>query len=50
MQDVDIKIEALRIATLIMTQSATAGKGPAIPDPEAVLTEAKKLYEWLEGK
>jgi len=50
MQGVDIKIEALRIATLIMTQSATAGKGPEIPDPESVLKEAKKLCEWLEGK
>ena len=50
MNNVDTKIEALRVATLIMTQSATAGKGPAIPDPESVLKEAKKLYDWLNEK
>ncbi len=48
MQDVDIKTEALRMATLIMTQSATAGKGDKIPSPEEVLTEAKKIYKWFK--
>jgi len=48
MQDVDLKIEASRIATLIMTQSATAGKGDKIPVPDEVLTEAKKFYKWFK--
>ena len=41
------KLESLRIATLIMTQSATAGKGEKIPTPSEVLEEAKKIYEWF---
>ena len=45
--DVLNKLESLRLATLIMTQSATAGKGDKIPTPEDVLTEAKKIHEWL---
>jgi hypothetical protein len=49
MQGVDLKIEALRMATLIMTQSATAGKGDGIPKPSEVLEEAKKLHEWFKG-
>jgi hypothetical protein len=48
MQGVDLKIEALRMATLIMTQSATADKGDAIPKPAEVLEEAKKLHEWFK--
>ncbi len=48
MQDVDLKIEASRLATLIMTQSATAGKGDKIPVPDEVLTEAKKFYGWFK--
>jgi hypothetical protein len=48
MQDVDIKIEASRLATLIMTQSATAGKGDKIPSPDDVLVEAKKFYTWFK--
>jgi len=44
------KLEALRIATLIMTQSATAGKAEKIPSPGEVLVEAKKIHEWLELK
>ena len=47
MSNVDTKIEALRLATLIMTQSATAARGTAVPSPEEVLAEAKKLYNWL---
>jgi len=46
-ENVVTKLEALRIATLIMTQSATAGKGDKIPSPEEVLTEAKKIHEWM---
>lgn len=45
MQNVDTKLEALRLATLIMTQSATAGKGPDIPSPTEVLAEAKKIHD-----
>lgn len=41
------KLEALRMATLIMTQSATAGKAEQIPSPEEVLAEAKKLHDWF---
>ena len=48
MQDVDIKIGASRFATLIMTQSATAGKGDKIPSPDEVLAEAKKFYKWFQ--
>jgi hypothetical protein len=42
------KLEALRIATLIMCQSATAGKGDDKPKPDEVLAEAKKFYEWMK--
>ncbi len=42
------KLESLRLATLIMTQSATAGKGDKIPSPKEVLEEAKKLHEWMK--
>lgn len=45
--DVDNKIEALRLAALIMTQSATAGKGESKPSPAEVLVEAKKFYDWF---
>ena len=48
MQDVDLKIEALRMATLVMTQSATAGNGHKIPSPDEVLSEAKKFYKWFK--
>ena len=44
------KLEALRMATLIMTQSATAGKGDKIPSLEEVLVEAKKIHSWLDEK
>ena len=45
------KLEALRMATLIMTQSATAGKGDKAPSPSEVLDEAKKIHEWfVSGK
>jgi hypothetical protein len=44
------KLEALRLATLIMTQSATAGKGDKVPSPDEVLKEAKKIYEWMTLK
>jgi hypothetical protein len=44
------KLEALRLATLIMTQSMTAGKGDNIPTASEVLTEAKKIHEWLVEK
>jgi hypothetical protein len=47
MKDVELKIEALRLATLIMTQSATAAKGDTTPSPNDVLAEAKKLHEWF---
>lgn len=46
-ENVVTKLEALRIATLIMTQSATAGKGDKIPSPEEVLTAAKQIHEWM---
>jgi hypothetical protein len=42
------KIEALRIATLIMCQSATAGKGENKPTASEVFEEAKKLYSWMK--
>lgn len=48
MQDVDIKIEASRLATLIMTQSATAARKEQIPSPDEVLAEAKKFYKWFK--
>jgi len=41
------KLESLRIATLIMTQSATANKGESIPSLSEVLDEAKKIHKWL---
>ncbi len=44
------KLEALRLATLIMTQSATAGKGDKVPSPDEVLEEAKKIHEWIVKK
>jgi len=50
MQDVDCKHEALRMAVLVMTQSATAGKGDKIPTPDEVLLEAKKIYNWFKEK
>ena len=46
-KNVDIKIEALRLATLIMCQSTTAEKGKAIPTPSIVLEGGKRLYAWL---
>ena len=42
------KLEALRMATLIMTQSATAARREAVPSPDDVLKEAKKLHEWMK--
>jgi hypothetical protein len=47
--DVDLKIEALRLATLIMCQSATAGKGEDKPKPSEVQSVAKEIYEWVKG-
>lgn len=44
------KLESLRIATLIMCQSATASKGDKVPSPKEVLEEAKKLHEWFAAK
>ena len=41
------KLESLRLATLIMCQSATAGKGENIPSPTQVLDEAKRLHKWM---
>jgi len=41
------KLESLRIATLIMCQSATAGKGENKPTSAEVLSAAKELHEWL---
>jgi hypothetical protein len=41
------KLESLRMATLIMCQSATAGKSENVPSPLEVLTEAKKIHEWI---
>lgn len=48
MNDVDMKIEASRLAILIMTQSATAGKGDSKPTPDEVLVEARKFYKWFK--
>lgn len=48
MQDVELKTEALRMATLIMTQSATAAKGDKVPSPDDVLKEAETIYIWLK--
>lgn len=48
-ENVERKTEALRLATLIMCQSATAGKGPEKPTPAEVLTAAKTFYEWLKN-
>jgi hypothetical protein len=45
--DVLNKLESLRLAALIMTQSATAGKGEKIPSPDEVLIEAKKIHAWM---
>jgi hypothetical protein len=42
------KLESLRIATLIMCQSATAGKGENKPTSAEVLDAAKKLHEWIK--
>jgi hypothetical protein len=42
------KLESLRLATLIMCQSATAGKGEGRPSPSEVLMEAKKIHDWLK--
>lgn len=44
------KLESLRLATLIMCQSATAGKGEKVPSPFEVLAEAKKIHEWMVSK
>ncbi len=41
------KLESLRLATLIMCQSATAGKGEGVPVPDEVLAEAKKIHKWM---
>jgi len=41
------KFEALRMATLIMCQSATACKGEDKPTTEEVLAAAKKLNAWI---
>lgn len=40
------KFESLRLATLVMCQSATAGKRENVPSVDEVLAEAKKIYEW----
>jgi len=47
MINVDYKLEAFRLATLVLCQSATAGKGDDKPSPEDVLTFAKKLVVWF---
>lgn len=49
MKDVDLKIEALRYATLIMCQSVTAGKGNDTPESAEVLVAAKTFYEWFKN-
>ena len=41
------KIEAVRLATLIMCQSATAGKGEDKPTPSEVLEFSKTIHQWL---
>ncbi len=48
--DVLNKLESLRLATLIMCQSATAGKGDQSPTPSEVLGEAKKIHKWMIDK
>ena len=48
--DVVTKFEALRMAALIMTQSATAGKGDDKPSAGDVLEEAKKIHKWIIEK
>jgi hypothetical protein len=48
MDNVAMKLEALRLAVLVMTQSATAGKGDSKPTPSEVLTEAIRFYEWFK--
>lgn len=50
MRDEEIKIEAVRMAIMIMTQSCTAAKGNEFPTPGDVLREAKKIYEWIAPK
>ena len=47
MINVDYKLEAFRLATLVLCQSATAGKGDDKPSPENVLAFAKKLVVWF---
>ena len=44
------KLEALRIATLIMCQSATAAKGEEKPSSNEVLEAAKRLHNWIKEK
>jgi hypothetical protein len=41
------KIEAVRLATLIMCQSATAGKGEQKPTQSEVLDFAKTIHQWM---
>ena len=41
------KIEAVRLATLIMCQSATAGKGEYKPTPGEILEYSKTIHMWL---
>jgi hypothetical protein len=50
MINVDYKLEAFRLATLVLCQSATASKGDNKPSPEEVLTFAKKLVVWFNEK
>jgi hypothetical protein len=44
-----IKLEALRLATVVLCQGATAGKGDDKPAPADVLEAAKTFYEWFKG-
>lgn len=42
-----LKQEALRVATVVLCQGATAGKGADKPTPSDVLDAAKKFYSWF---
>lgn len=51
MENVELlKQEALRLATVVLCQGATAGKGSDKPAPSDVLDAAKKFYAWFVEK
>jgi hypothetical protein len=47
MKNVDYKIEAFRLATLVLCQSATAGRSEKVPSTEDVMVFAKEINTWL---